>query len=285
MEKVEKSRKTFTRESHREVKICLFLFSLFLILISSTATHPAAFTEYAITQGYYSEFQDLAAAVAQEFGPNAEVADWETIKLEFMGQIDTFCDHVGLLNYRDSALCYRNGQAWWFGVRHYFVERHDGNVPDGWLVHDQIDNNTLDLGSWSSLYMPILVKLDLPVPDIKVNGSDGPLTLYPGDPLEVTASLNAGSYRGQNGELWIAAIRTSNLNKWWYTRPTWVQSATPLPAHQGPLPNVPPQTILNTVVPMDADGKYQFYIVADVNMDGIPDMDRFHLRTGIWQCG
>jgi serine protease Do len=30
-----------------------------------------------------------------------------------------------------------------------FVARHDGKVPDNWLVLDSIDNHTLDLGRWS----------------------------------------------------------------------------------------------------------------------------------------
>lgn len=115
--------------------------------------------EFVLTTNSYSETDDLDAAVVAEFGRDAAVADWEEIKERFSGQIADFCDAVGMTDYRDSALLYRNGEAWWSGSRHYFAQRHDGQVPGGWLVHDNIDNFTLDLGSWYGMNYPILVKI------------------------------------------------------------------------------------------------------------------------------
>jgi len=116
---------------------------------------------YALTTGYYTADADMDAAVVSEFGPSAQVADWTDIKASYAGSAAEFCDAVGLsADGIPSAIVYRNGEGFWYSGRHYFVKRHDGIVPSNWLVHDQIDNNTLDLGSWYILNgKPILVRL------------------------------------------------------------------------------------------------------------------------------
>ncbi|RJP72738.1 MAG: hypothetical protein C4532_05525 [Candidatus Abyssobacteria bacterium SURF_17] len=44
-----------------------------------------------------------------------------------------------------------------------------------------------------------------PVPDIKANGSDGPITVSPGAPLSITIALDAGDSVGQNADWWVVA--------------------------------------------------------------------------------
>jgi hypothetical protein len=88
----------------------------------------------------------MQTTVQTEFGPTAQVADWSQLQA-YTGQIAAFCDSIGLAN-GQGAWVLRNGNSFYSSERHYFVERHNGTVPSGWLVHDTIDNNTLDLGSW-----------------------------------------------------------------------------------------------------------------------------------------
>jgi len=172
---------------------CLIRLLMFagIIFIGCVSSVRAGFDEYALTQGYYSELDDLDAAVKKEFGPGAEVADWEDIKQEFSGEIAAFCDAVGLVNYRDNAMCYRNGQKWWSSSRHYFVERHNGNVPGGWLVHSHINNHTLDLGSWYGLNQRIIARV-LPGPTLTINPDPlfadqyATFTVTQGNPTTVT---------------------------------------------------------------------------------------------------
>lgn len=139
-------------------KQILFIASCVLIMIVNSELHADVFSDYTLTTQAYAWDADMDAAVAGEFGPLAQVADWVDLETYFTGVIAEFCDAVGLETYRSHAWVYRNGQAFYSSNRHYFVERHNGNVPGGWLVHDYIDSHTLSLGSWYNSRQ-ILVRL------------------------------------------------------------------------------------------------------------------------------
>lgn len=55
-----------------------------------------AFEGYAITRGRYDPWDALDAVVEAEFGPGAEVADWQEIKARFVGRGREFADELGL---------------------------------------------------------------------------------------------------------------------------------------------------------------------------------------------
>jgi hypothetical protein len=135
--------------------------SLFTILASVNASAQTQSWEYALTSNTYTENDNIEAAVINEFGPGSVVADWNEIKQNFSSNIEQFCDDVGLINYRNGAMCLRGGAHFWSGNRHYFMERHEHNVPGGWAVHDQIANNFLDLGSWYGINKLVLAKIPL----------------------------------------------------------------------------------------------------------------------------
>jgi hypothetical protein len=186
------------------------------------ATLAGAGTRYALTQGYYSELMDLDAIVVQEFGPGAVVADWETIKADFAGDIEGFCNRVGLVNYRDNAMCYRGGQGWANGNRHYFLERHDHLVPSGWLVHDQIDDDFLDLGSWYDLSMRVLAE----VPAGQCMTATDPA-------IQITSLPTYGSYQSLCGVVRNASPAAYHVATYlfleglgWYTKPTYAGPCT-----------------------------------------------------------
>lgn len=92
----------------------------------------------------------------QEFGPGYRIADWnEVVAFINLQGYSEFFMQSGMTFYRSNGWLTRAGQHFWSSSRHYFMERHDGNVPSGWLVHASIGSNTIDLGSyWNS--RPIL---------------------------------------------------------------------------------------------------------------------------------
>ncbi|MCK4736013.1 MAG: hypothetical protein KAT65_26395, partial [Methanophagales archaeon] len=58
----------------------------------------------------------------------------------------------------------------WSGRRHYFMTRHDHNCPGSFLVHDDIENHFIDLGSWYNLEMHVLcIKTTTPTPPPSVS--------------------------------------------------------------------------------------------------------------------
>jgi len=108
-----------------------------------------------------------------------------------------------------------------------------------------------------------------PYPDIKANGSDGPLILPGGNPLEVTVSLNPGDLEGQNADWWIVAVPPFNGLYWYTIANGWVRSYRPLRTYGGPLIHLPQIPILNvTSLPQ---GRYKLFFAVDDNMDGFPD--------------
>jgi len=48
----------------------------------------------------------------------------------------------------DNDYLRRGGNQYWDGDRHYFIKRHNGDVEDNFLVHDDLHSNTLSLDSW-----------------------------------------------------------------------------------------------------------------------------------------
>ena len=109
-----------------------------------------------------------------------------------------------------------------------------------------------------------------PIPDIKVNGQDGPVTVSAGDSLTITVRLNAGSRLGQKADWWVYTYATSILNNFYsYVYPTgWVGGVSPCI-----------QTALFDVLPSFevfkgglAAGSYVLYFGVDNNSDGLPDL-------------
>jgi|Deesub1362A_J573_1020465.scaffolds.fasta_scaffold12971_1 hypothetical protein len=114
-----------------------------------------------------------------------------------------------------------------------------------------------------------------PLPDIKANGSDGPVTLSRGNPLSVTIELNCEGYCGNDADWW--AVVDTPLG-WYYFD---IESNSWKPdfscSYQGPLVNMEPYEVLNVIagpqllissststLPI---GIYTFYFGVDMNVD------------------
>jgi agmatine/peptidylarginine deiminase len=107
-------------------------------------------------------------------------------------------------------------------------------------------------------------------PDIKANGSDGPLTMRHDNTLSVTIELNAGSLSGDNADWWVLADTPfgwyyDNLSSGWQSG----QSVT----YMGPLFNLDPYEVLNMSGLRLGDDT--FYFGVDMNMNGTIDMGRY----------
>ena len=111
-----------------------------------------------------------------------------------------------------------------------------------------------------------------PIPDIKANGQDGPISVNAGDTVSVSVSLDPGAWSGRNADWWVAAHTPFDppLDCWYtYVYPEgWnpgIQVCVQMPLFE----LTPPFNVLNMVLPV---GDYTFYLRAvDGNMDGETD--------------
>jgi hypothetical protein len=118
--------------------------------------------EYFVTGTEYDPDTDnIPSLIEQEFGSNAELADWSTLVDLYSDDksgLVSFLNGVGMSE-DDNAYLKRGGNQYWDGGdRHYFIKRHNGDPGSNFLVHDDLHSNTLSLGSWYNP-MPALVRL------------------------------------------------------------------------------------------------------------------------------
>ena len=114
-------------------------------------------------------------------------------------------------------------------------------------------------GVWSRRLSPD------PLPDIKANGSDGPVGITLGNNLSVTIELDPGIYTGYQADWWCVADAPFG---WYYYNAgteTWLPGFQV--SYQGPLFELtPPSEVLN--VSDLPTGGYTFYFGVDGNRNG-----------------
>ncbi len=106
------------------------------------------------------------------------------------------------------------------------------------------------------------------IPDIKANGSDGPLVVSASDTVLISVTLAPGDHVGLNADWWIARLRLDPGFEWFfYTHPDqWEpRIARTIELPLAPLDNAA-LPLLNLPV-----GDYIFYFAVDDNADGQPD--------------
>jgi len=101
------------------------------------------------------------------------------------------------------------------------------------------------------------------IPDIKVNGSDGPVTLSQSDTISLTVALNNNDIT-DNADWWLAAGAPFGL--WFFTFDGWTTDWRPV--YQGPLFYLDTYEVFSTTVSGLQEGTYTFYFGVDANMDG-----------------
>lgn len=136
----------------RFVKQLAFVLLSFVAFIGySKASFVEGGYEYTVTVNAYGPWDDWAAAAKQEYGSSAEVVEWNFIKSEFGGSLESlrrFLDGIGVVEFGFAPAVTWNGEQRWSGDRSYGINRAEGTVPGGYLVHDHIQNYYLLLGSW-----------------------------------------------------------------------------------------------------------------------------------------
>jgi hypothetical protein len=116
-------------------------------------------------------------------------------------------------------------------------------------------------------------RVDSPEPDIKGNGSNGPLSVSLSTPLSLTVRLNPGIYDAQNADWWVAESTPSKTFNY-YNLSTGSMDPGLLPTHRGPLFTLGTTTLLDS---NDLSvGTHTFYFGVDMNMNGSLDMDSMH---------
>ena len=89
------------------------------------------------------------------------------------------------------------------------------------------------LGASSQVYLIKLVNLES-ISDIKANDSDGPVSITPQEPVEITISLIPNNQRDVNMDWWIGAF--APFGTYWYApSQRWVKSNKPISFGQIPL--------------------------------------------------
>jgi len=119
-------------------------------------------------------------------------------------------------------------------------------------------------------FLSIGQPLGPPVVDIKVNGSDGPISISTGVNAVVTISLDPGNLAGPppaNVDVFALARNLTTGDRYWWTGgQTWVQQISPIASSiSGPIASIVMMEIWNTTLPV---GTWRFYFGIDTVYNG-----------------
>lgn len=114
------------------------------------------------------------------------------------------------------------------------------------------------------------------IPDITVNGDDGPLTLQQMDSVTLSLSLQNNGIT-TNADWWLAAVTPHGVLFW--TPSGWTLSW--LPAYSGPLFTL--DIFASPAIPLLGfpTGTYTFYFGVDMNMDGNVNIQSLYFDTAV----
>ncbi|MCP4690546.1 MAG: right-handed parallel beta-helix repeat-containing protein [Desulfobacterales bacterium] len=110
-----------------------------------------------------------------------------------------------------------------------------------------------------------------PVPDITVNGSNGPVTLSEDTPVSAAIRLDPGDMAGRSADLWVGVYTLFDPPLDWFTlvdETGWREGITPY--GQEAITAMSPTSIYKGSLP---PGDYYFFFAADGVMDGCPAAD------------
>ncbi|MBI5693394.1 MAG: protein kinase [Verrucomicrobia bacterium] len=112
-----------------------------------------------LTRGRYSNTENLAAAVRDEFGPDAGLLDWKELVRWHADDAWGLAEELGFAPSHEIAWVQRDRQRLFDDKRHYFLGRFDGRKPDYFKVHEEVGGLTLALGSWYGMRIPAFALL------------------------------------------------------------------------------------------------------------------------------
>lgn len=131
-------------------------FTFFAVMLSQASTITLNGRTYAVTSGSYASNADWESAVDAEFGADAEVADFATLKLDALADPNALWDFLVQQNVTAANLEYNGlqlfpGSSEWS----YFLQVQVNDPGAGWFVIDFIDvpptgyPDRINLGRWS----------------------------------------------------------------------------------------------------------------------------------------
>jgi hypothetical protein len=172
-----------------------------------------------VTRGLYPETEDLKAAVREEFGPAAQLLDWQEIKRWHGEAITAWMDELDLRKTAQNGWVQHGGRRIHEGRRHYFISRFDGEKPPYFLAHDEIGGDALLLGSWHGPRVPALALL----PPARISrepllpaGADGVLRRelpLPAGTQALALAWRVALRAGQTGRQ-VARLRLKDGREW-----------------------------------------------------------------------
>jgi murein tripeptide amidase MpaA len=163
------------------------------------------------------------------------------------------------------------------GTISFTVELRPQGFPYFFMLPEEEIIPTWEENKPAALYLINWTQLpEILSPDIKANGSDGPLSIPQGTYLNVTIALDLGSYAGVDADWWVMGV--APFGRYWYTLGRgWVRSDDPIRVYGGSLFNLSPYDVLNnTGLPR---GKYTFYFGVDLVMNGSLDLGQLYYDT------
>jgi hypothetical protein len=117
----------------------------------------------------------------------------------------------------------------------------------------------------------------VPVPDVKINGLDGPVVLTQSDTLTISIALNNGGVTA-NSDWWFAVETASGFLM---LDSSGRLGTAVVPAYQGPLTSFPPTTLLSIPLARIPGGTYTFYFGVDTTADGNLDSDAIYYDSAV----
>lgn len=134
------------------------------------------------------------------------------------------------------------------------------------------------------LFLTLLLSLNVsmafsensPIPGIKVNNSDGPISLSTDNPISLTVSMEREGV-SENADWWLGVNSPFGLLYLDIYTGLWNEGFSY--SYQGPLFNFSPVEILN--LPSLPPGTYIFYFGVDLNMNGQLDIDPLYFDQAV----
>lgn len=147
------------------------------------------------------------------------------------------------------------------------------SYPDGYVINYLYDSSGNRLSR-------AVKKTPSPVlPDVKINGLEGPILVKTGQNVQVSVKLEAGSGRNLASDWWVAAYSPWGWFYWNAISNSWLPGLEF--SFQYPLLDIPSVSLLNVPGGLPP-GVYTFYFAIDTKMDGALDGDNlFYDAAGI----
>lgn len=105
-----------------------------------------------------------------------------------------------------------------------------------------------------------------PIPDVKINDENGPITIPYGDTARITINLDAGEYLGQEADFWLKLELNNSITYWYVNNAGWIKSDSPVLMTNSQIVNIDEPTSLDFAATFS--GPCKLYFAVDNNKDG-----------------